>query len=532
MLSNINLKGLSLRTEELDEVGLPEEECCSPEESAQQSSEIQQDMISLEDDLESIDDAVDSVQTINDTVQNSEEVIADPNATEEQIQNQIEVSQEAFAFSIGKLGYSMSEFKKIKINTESSSSKVEKLKLHTEGIVEVAKKIVENIKKFFKKVYDFIANIIKKVVNWIKGLFIKEPPKQPNQEFEKKTKDFLDENSDSYKQLKQDLVSMYTWDMTRQQEKARDVAKQALLSYDKKPESQKTSDNNTSDSNVVKSEEYSIANFLMDYTVQSFNAVNKISSPILFNAGVLNESIAYPKHIFKHIEDQVNNIINLLQQMTLVAENKQDIQEIGFDKHSNYIIPEYDKLFKNINKENKLIIASSLFLSDGSIKYLAADKDGGDDKYNVKYRIYNFLDMKPELLEFTENEKKLRLKELEKYDLERIKFIHNQMRENYKDIIDAKQHSNVAIKNIEKKINEIKGITDRFEKALSNLQEDLAGQMLYFTKNLHHVAANFQTLIQFANRLLSKDAIYLETTVIKEYSTLLNIMIKYYPDMK
>lgn len=187
----LNLNRLSLKLEEeyvSDISDCSETECDTAESSAERYGEISQDVLQIEDQLESVEEAQEAVGSLEDVASKSEEVINDPNATDEELQTQLEVSQEAFAFAMGKIGYSYKDMKNIKINTESVSNKREKLKLHTESIGTFIKNVIDNIIKFIKKIWDFIVNLFRKLWNWIKGLFIKKPPKA-NKEFEQKIKE-------------------------------------------------------------------------------------------------------------------------------------------------------------------------------------------------------------------------------------------------------------------------------------------------------------------------------------------------------
>ena len=190
-MQGLNLNRLSLKLEEeyvSDISDCSETECDTAESSAERYGEISQDVLQIEDQLESVEEAQEAVGSLEDVASKSEEVINDPNATDEELQTQLEVSQEAFAFAMGKIGYSYKDMKNIKVNTESVSNKREKLKLHTESIGAFIKNVIDNIIKFIKKIWDFIVNLFRKLWNWIKGLFIKKPPKA-NNEFEQKIKE-------------------------------------------------------------------------------------------------------------------------------------------------------------------------------------------------------------------------------------------------------------------------------------------------------------------------------------------------------
>ena len=193
----LNLNRLSLKLEEecdSDISDCSETECDTAESSTERYGEISQDVLQIEDQLESVQEAQEAVGCLEDITSKSEEVMNDPNATEEQIQNQIEVSQEAFAFAMGKIGYSYKDLKNIKVNTESVSNKREKLKLHTESIGTFIKNAGNNIIKFIKKIWEFFKNLFLKFISWVKGLFIKEPPKKENPEFEKAIKEEREES--------------------------------------------------------------------------------------------------------------------------------------------------------------------------------------------------------------------------------------------------------------------------------------------------------------------------------------------------
>lgn len=537
MLSNIKLKSLSLRTEELEEVGLLEEECYSPEESAQQESEIQQEVLRVENDLDSAGDALESVQSMNNTIEESEEVIADPNVTEEQLQNQIEVSQEAFAFAIGKLGYNMSEFKKIKINTESASNKREKLKLHTEGIGGVVKKIIENIVKFFKKIYNFIMEIVTKVINWIKGLFIKKPPTEENKEKEEDIAKLKAElKPDFINKLKKELNEIYTsggtvkdWLQKGESEALKILNDAALKIMQSSAETKKSANelddamqklrdfrNKTNGGTPEHKPKLNPEDYYSQILKESMKASIELTSPFVpFTGSDLTAAISkYPQDIINSIRQQMSIIKQLLNNInTSIAKNE---IKCGYDTHTTN-----KEIGKIAPEEPSYVdIATKCFSYENGYMMLSGRKKE-DKNYDISYSESSY-----------SIDGKLR-KAIEDVSNKYLDSIQNSfVKDNVKEF-STKIYSNLtktipllskAIDGARNDFKEIKKISDEILKSLEKMDFENS----VFKDSLSRLDHNIFILCNFASKLITHDLINYETKFIKIFSNMLTAGTKYY----
>lgn len=140
-------------TVEVTEAIAAEEE---QEEYVEQVQEIESDTVALEESEEVLEEVQEQVETNEEIIENQPEQI-----TEEVV----EVAQEAFMFSMARLGFPLSEIKRVKVSREDAiSSPIQAFKLSTEGIKEWAAKIWEMIKNVFAKIGEMFKKLYGKAI--------------------------------------------------------------------------------------------------------------------------------------------------------------------------------------------------------------------------------------------------------------------------------------------------------------------------------------------------------------------------------